>query len=110
MNIEALEREHGEQVVSHLSQALHMPATTLDEMRAEAVAFDLVPYADASRRGCVALKKEDGMVSIVLGDPFDLDTQDWLEERLDVPFRYRWQPRALAGWQRTRLRAARRAA
>jgi general secretion pathway protein E len=89
MNIEALELEHGERVVAHLSEALHMPAMTLEEMRAEAVAFELVPYAEASRRGCVALRKEDGMVSIVLGDPFDLDTQDWLEERLDVPFRYR---------------------
>jgi general secretion pathway protein E len=89
MNIEALEAEHGERVVAHLSEALHMPAMTFDEMRAEDAAFDLIPYAEASRRGCVALRKDDGMVSIVLGDPFDLDTQDWLEERLEVGFRYR---------------------
>jgi len=36
MNIEALEREHGEQVVEHLSQALHMPVVTPDEMSATA--------------------------------------------------------------------------
>jgi general secretion pathway protein E len=89
MNIEALEREHGEQVVEHLSQALHMPGVTLDEMSATAAAFDLVPYAEATRRGCVALRNVEGAVAIVLGDPFDLDTQDWLEERLAVPFRYR---------------------
>ena len=88
MNIEALEAEHGERVVAHLSEALHMPAMTFDEMRAEEAAFDLIPYAEASRRGCVALRK-DGAVSIVLGDPFDLDTQDWLEERLEIGFRYR---------------------
>ncbi|HUQ75834.1 MAG TPA: GspE/PulE family protein, partial [Burkholderiales bacterium] len=89
MNIELLEREHGSQVVAHLSEALHMPGISFDEMRAESAAFDLVPYGEATRRGCVALRKEDGAISIVLGDPFDLDTQDWLEERLDVPFRYR---------------------
>src|SRR3954469_2525659 len=89
MNIEALEREHGERVVAHLSEALHMPAMTFDEIGAEEAAFDLIPYAEASRRGCVALRKGDGLVSIVLGDPFDLDTQDWLEERLEVGFRYR---------------------
>ena len=88
MNIEALEAEHGERVVAHLSEALHMPAMTFDEIRAEEAAFDLIPYAEASRRGCVALRK-DGAVSIVLGDPFDLDTQDWLEERLEIGFRYR---------------------
>ena len=88
MNIAILEQEHGERVVEHLSEALHMPAISFDEMRAEEAAFDLVPYAEASRRGCVALR-HDGMVSVVLGDPFDLDTQDWLEEKLEVAFRYR---------------------
>ena len=88
MNIEVLEREHGEEVVSHLSQALHMPGVSLEDMCAAGAAFDLVPYGEATRRGCIALRA-DGMVSIVLGDPFDMDTQDWLEERLTVPFRYR---------------------
>ena len=89
MNIETLEREHGEEVVTHLSQALHMPGMTLDEMCAAEAAFDLVPYADSARRCCVALRNDEGAVAIVLGNPFDLDTQDWLEERLSVPFRYR---------------------
>jgi general secretion pathway protein E len=89
MNIEALEAQHGEQVVEHLSEALHMPSLSLGDMAAEAAAFDLLPYGEAARRACVALRDAEGTVSIVLGDPFDLDTQDWLEERLDVPFRYR---------------------
>src|SRR5437763_3440600 len=89
MSIEALEREHGADVVKHLSQALHMPAMSAAEMAALGAAFDLVPYAEASRRGCVALRGTEGDVFIVLGNPFDLDTQDWLEERLPVPFRYR---------------------
>jgi general secretion pathway protein E len=58
-------------------------------MCAEQPAFDVLPYAEAQRRRCVALKNEHGVVSVVLGDPFDLDTQDWLEERLSVAFRYR---------------------
>jgi general secretion pathway protein E len=89
MNIEILEQEHGAEVVSHLSQALHMPAVSLDELCAAEAAFDLVPYGEATRRGCIALRGDEGAVSIVLGDPFDMDTQDWLEERLTVPFRYR---------------------
>src|SRR5206468_296675 len=61
----------------------------LDQMCAAAAAFDLVPYGEATRRGCVALRNAEGEIAVVLGDPFDLDTQDWLEERLAVPFRYR---------------------
>jgi general secretion pathway protein E len=75
--------------IAELSAKLHMPALTLEEMCAESPAFDLLPYADAARRGCVALRNDHGVVSVVLGDPFDLDTQDWLEERLHSAFRYR---------------------
>jgi general secretion pathway protein E len=35
------------------------------------------------------VRDADGCISVVLGDPFDLDTQDWIEERLAMPFRYR---------------------
>ncbi len=77
------------QDIAELSAKLHMPALSLEQMCAEAPAFDLLPYAEAARRGCVALRNGDGVVSVVLGDPFDLDTQDWLEERLQAPFRYR---------------------
>jgi general secretion pathway protein E len=72
-----------------LSQKLFMPAMSLADMSAAEAAFDLVPFAEATRRGCVALRGAEGVVSLVLGDPFDMDTQDWLEERLAVPFRYR---------------------
>jgi general secretion pathway protein E len=75
--------------IAELSAKLHMPALSLEQMCAEAPAFDLLPYGEAARRGCVALRNSDGLVSVVLGDPFDLDTQDWLEERLGAPFRYR---------------------
>jgi len=75
--------------ILQLSQKLFMPAMSLDDMRAQQAAFELVPYAEASRRACVALRNAEGAVSVVLGDPFDLDSQDWLEERLAVPFRYR---------------------
>ncbi|TMH70115.1 MAG: type II/IV secretion system protein [Betaproteobacteria bacterium] len=109
MNIETLEREHGEAVVTHLSQALHMPGMTLEEMCAAEAAFDLVPYAECARRGCIALRNDEGAVAVVLGNPFDLDTQDWLEERLAVPFRYRLARRQDVADHLARQEAAMRA-
>ena len=95
--------------LARLAQALHMPVTTLEELRAEQPAFDLVPYAEALRRGCLALRAADGAASVVLGEPYDLDTQDWLEERLRAPFRYRLAARAdiaaCLAEQETQLRA-----
>jgi general secretion pathway protein E len=77
-----------------MSLDLHMPAISAAEMRALAPAFDAVPYGEALRRACVALRGDEGALSVVLGDPLDLDTQDWLESRLEAPFRYRIAERA----------------
>ncbi|MGQ0544180.1 MAG: GspE/PulE family protein [Betaproteobacteria bacterium] len=66
-----------------------MPSADLEALRALAPAFDLVPFAEASRRGCVAARDAEGRVAVVLGNPYDLDTQDWIEERLAAPFVYR---------------------
>jgi len=74
--------------VSRLALTLQLPAVALDDMRAQAPAFDVVPYAEASRRACIALRGDDGTLSVVLGDPYDSDTHDWLEERIEVPFGY----------------------
>jgi general secretion pathway protein E len=74
-----------------------MPAISAAEMRALAPAFDAIPYGEALRRCCVALRarsENEAGLSVVLGDPLDLDTQDWLESRLEAPFRYRIAERA----------------
>jgi general secretion pathway protein E len=80
--------------IAELSSRLRMPAVSLEEMRENQAAFDLIAYAEAARRACIALRDPDGEVSVVLGDPFDLDAQDWIEERLVAPFRYRLASRA----------------
>jgi general secretion pathway protein E len=75
--------------IAELASRLRMPLISLEAMRAEAPAFELIAFADAARRACIALRDADGEVSVVLGEPFDLDAQDWIEERLVAPFRYR---------------------
>ena len=78
-------------------------------MRAERPDFDAIAFAEATRRACVALRAGDGTLLVVLGDPYDLDTQDWIEERLREPFGYRVAQRAdVAAYlaqQETQLRA-----
>ena len=95
--------------LEQLSETLRIAAIALDEMRAESPDFDAIPFAEAARRNCVALRAADGMLLVVLGDPYDLDTQDWIEERLREPFGYRVAQRAdVAAYlsqQETQLRA-----
>jgi general secretion pathway protein E len=95
--------------IADLSARLRMPAISLEQFLEQQAAFDLIPYSEAARRTCVALRDAEGAVSVVLGDPFDLDTQDWIEERLAAPFRYRLASRedvaAYLAQQETGLRA-----
>src|ERR671928_121022 len=81
MNIEALEQEHGPAVVQHLSRALHMPGLALEEMCAASAAFDLVPYGEATRRGCIALRTPE---LDALG--FDADIRDRMRELSAEPY------------------------
>jgi general secretion pathway protein E len=78
-----------EEFLLRLSLTLRMPCMTLENLRKSIPSFDLLPYAEASRRCCVAVRDEDGDLWLVLGDPYDLDTQEWLEARINLPFRYR---------------------
>ncbi|HEY9531154.1 MAG TPA: type II/IV secretion system protein, partial [Burkholderiales bacterium] len=71
--------------MNDIAEKLHLAGIALDEMRGLAPAFDALPYADALRRCCVGLRADDGMLLVVLGNPYDLDTQDWIEERLREP-------------------------
>jgi general secretion pathway protein E len=41
------------------------------------------------KRNCIALRTTEGTLYAALGDPYEAATQDWLEERIRVPFEYR---------------------
>src|SRR5262245_46745648 len=75
--------------IAELAASLRIAAIDLVELQASQPAFDIIPYAEAARRGCVAVRNEAGALSIVLGNAYDLDTQDWIEDRLRAEFRYR---------------------
>ncbi len=95
--------------IQTLEKDLRIAAISLDEMRAAQPAFEAIAFAEATRRHCVALRAADGTLLVVLGNPFDLDTQDWIEERLREPFGYRLADAgdlgAYLSQQETQLRA-----
>jgi general secretion pathway protein E len=97
------------QDLAQLSETLRIAAIALEEMRSETPDFDAIPFGEAKRRNCVALRAADGMLLVVLGNAYDLDTQDWIEERLREPFGYRVAHEAeIAAYlsqQETQLRA-----
>jgi general secretion pathway protein E len=98
-----------QELAAWTSEALGWRAIAYAELCALAPAFDVVPFVEASRRRCVAVRAGENELQIVLGDPYDTDVHDWLETRIDEPFSYAIaQPGDLAAYlsrQETSLRA-----
>ena len=86
-------------LVHHISNTLSIPVLGSEALHNASPAFDLIPYADAVRRNCVALRAADGALYAALGDPYEVATHDWLEERIREPFAYRLlHPKELAAY------------
>ena len=74
--------------MQHLSETFRLPALALDELRAGTPDFDTIPFVEAQRRSCLALRDRDRGLRVVLGDPYEGANQDWLEDTVREPFEY----------------------
>jgi general secretion pathway protein E len=72
--------------VARLAQALGYRVARMSDLNRAAPAFDLLPFPEAARRACVLVRREDGSLALVFGDPFATDLQAWAEERVRQPF------------------------
>jgi general secretion pathway protein E len=66
-------------IVPLLADLFGLRAIGIEEMSALRPAFEPLPLAQALARHCVLLRSADGTPTGVVGDPFDLDLQTWLQ-------------------------------
>ena len=71
-----------------LGEVLRFPVLTMQRLHELAPAFDLLPFAEATQRECLAFRQASGEVIVALGDPFALDLQSWAQERIGVDFAF----------------------
>ena len=65
-----------------VGDALKMPTLAMREMQQLTPAFDLIAYADALQRQCIAFRDAQGDLLPVIGTPFDAASIQWAETRL----------------------------
>jgi general secretion pathway protein E len=80
-----LDRHH---FVQKLGRTLRFRVAGMQELDRMVPAFDVLPFAEALQRECLALRGENDTLVLVTGDPFDSDLQVWAEQR--VTARFRW--------------------
>ncbi len=69
-------------VARWMSRSSGMPVADLARWRTEDIDVALVPFAEGQRRLCAALRTAQGLVEIVIADPFDRTVRGWLEARV----------------------------
>jgi general secretion pathway protein E len=87
--VEVLEERSGldaEGFVHALGDALHYPVLGMDDLNRLTPAFDVLPFAEAMERGCIAFRNGEGRLLVVKGDPFNPGLQAWAEQRFPADF------------------------
>jgi len=90
--IEVLEEKSSlspEAFVAEVARAWRYEAMLMAELHELRPDFDAIPYTEAARRECIALRDIDGGLHLVLADPFNADLQDWAEARIRQPFSWK---------------------
>jgi len=72
--------------MARLAATFHYPALSMRELDALEPAFDIVSYAEASRRSCIALRGANEGVTLAFADPFSPETLAWAAQRINRPF------------------------
>ncbi len=72
--------------VAGLAEALGYGAASMADLERAASAFDVLPYAEAARRGCAAVRGAGGALALVLSDPFAPHLAAWANERIAERF------------------------
>jgi general secretion pathway protein E len=67
---------------TRLGRTLHLPVLAMDDLHVGEPAFDLLPFAEASARECVALRHPALGLALALADPFDATLRAWADARL----------------------------
>jgi general secretion pathway protein E len=89
--VEVLEEQlalPADEFVRVLGEVLRFPVLPMQRLHELAPAFDLLPFAEAAQRECLAFRQADGQVLVAIGDPFALDLQSWAQERVGVDFAF----------------------
>lgn len=84
--IKVLEESNGyapDDIIQELSRLLHIPALSMEVMRALTPAYDKLPFSEAVLNECALFRKDDTYIFAV-SNPFSSKLRSWSEERFDT--------------------------
>lgn len=70
-------------LLAQLAVQVGMPAIESKALDKLIPRFDLISFTDAVRRHCLIASSEDGTLSVVIADPFDVELHTWISSTTD---------------------------
>jgi general secretion pathway protein E len=77
----------GADFLATLGATLHMPVLSMYKLHSMTPSFDVFNFKEAMTRECLPLRDTDGLLRLVVGDPFNAPLQSWAESRIKEDFR-----------------------
>jgi general secretion pathway protein E len=88
--LEDITQYHQEDFLQALSQTLHFAAVSMKELHQLIAAFEIIPFAKAQQKECLAFISSEGEpnhgLMLVFADPFNDSLQEWALENIKQPF------------------------
>ncbi|MGC2167011.1 MAG: GspE/PulE family protein [Gallionella sp.] len=75
-----------QEFASALGELFHYPVYTMDALNQLYPAFDVLHFAEAMERDCLALRNASKDIVVIISDPFDVALQAWIEQHVTVDF------------------------
>jgi general secretion pathway protein E len=72
--------------VTALGELFHYPVYSMDGLNQLYPAFDVLHFAEAMERDCLALRNDDRDIVVIISDPFDVALQTWIEQHVSADF------------------------
>ena len=75
--------------VTEIALALNYPVKSMDDLHQMTAQFDVITYADSTKRHCIVLHDatEDASYAVI-ADAFNHNLRDWLSARIKQPFKF----------------------
>lgn len=84
--LEARSRQDSGNFLRLLGQAVNMPVLSMEALRALTPAFERLSYQQAAHYACLPMRDADGLLLLVIADPFEFQLGDWAIESIHEPF------------------------
>ncbi len=78
-----------DEFAARLAATFRFQPMRMEDLRRLDPAFDAVPFAECSQKGCVVLRDPEHGLLLATDDPFSVEQEAWAAERLREPFAWR---------------------